>query len=245
VPSVVAATHTDEGCAGHHVRSPTRPACHTARVPRPVDALDLAFPTAASVALELVRRPEVAARWTDASALPHLSVGGLACHLGRQVVHAATLLSMATDLEPLPSADAHYERAAWVTAGPPSADEVAASSDEAEAARGPLGLDARARGALTEVGDLLARGAARDVVPIPWQGWSLRRADFLLTRLLEIVVHSDDLAVSVGVPTPTFPEEVFGVVRDLLVRLAVHRHGQSAVISALTRSERARTISAF
>jgi len=34
-------------------------------------------------------------------------------------------------------------------------------------------------------------------------------------------------------------------VRDLLVRLAVNRHGQSAVISALTRSERTRVISAF
>jgi len=34
-------------------------------------------------------------------------------------------------------------------------------------------------------------------------------------------------------------------VRDLLVRLAVKRHGQSAVISALTRSERTQVISAF
>jgi hypothetical protein len=59
------------------------------------------------------------------------------------------------------------------------------------------------------------------------------------------VVHADDLAVSIGVPTPAFPEEVFGPVRDLLVRLAERRHGQSAVIGALTRSERARGISAF
>jgi len=82
-------------------------------------------------------------------------------------------------------------------------------------------------------------------VPIPWQGWSLRRGDFLLTRQLEIVVHADDLAVSVGVPTPTFPADVFDPVRDLLVRMAVHRHGQSAVIIALSRSERGRDISAF
>ncbi len=92
---------------------------------------------------------------------------------------------------------------------------------------------------------LLADGTAQAVVPIPWQGWSLRRDDFLLTRMLEIVVHSDDLALSVGVGTPEFPVGVFAPVRDLLVRLAVERHGQSAVISALSRSERTQPIAAF
>jgi hypothetical protein len=67
----------------------------------------------------------------------------------------------------------------------------------------------------------------------------------LLTRMLEIVVHTDDLALSLGIRTPEFPAEVFAPVRDLLVRLAAQRHGQSAVISALTRSERSQPISAF
>jgi hypothetical protein len=52
-------------------------------------------------------------------------------------------------------------------------------------------------------------------------------------------------AGSPGVRTPEFPDQVFAPVRDLLVRLAVKRHGQSAVISALTRSERTQVISAF
>ena len=42
---------------------------------------------------------------------------------------------------------------------------------------------------------------------IPWQGWSLTAHDFLVTRLMEIVVHSDDLAASVGLPTPEFPDD--------------------------------------
>ncbi|WP_410809467.1 maleylpyruvate isomerase N-terminal domain-containing protein [Micromonospora sp. 067-2] len=214
-------------------------------MPRPVDALDAAFPIAASIALELIRRPEVSARWSSPSALPHLSVGGLACHLGRQAVRVAELLPMPTDLPTLESADGHYERAAWVTEGTPDEASVAAGPDEADAVRGAEDLHARSALALQEVDDLLSRGAARDVVPIPWQGWSLRRGDFLLTRQLEIVVHSDDLAASVGVPMPVFPTEVFDPVRDLLVRLAVRRHGQSALISALSRSERARDITAF
>jgi hypothetical protein len=57
--------------------------------------------------------------------------------------------------------------------------------------------------------------------------------------------RTDDLAVSLGVPTPLLPDPVFDPVRDLLVRLAVRRHSQSAVISALTRRERAGSIAAF
>ncbi|WP_433270080.1 maleylpyruvate isomerase N-terminal domain-containing protein [Micromonospora vinacea] len=212
---------------------------------RPVDALDASFPVAVSIALDLIRRPEVTERWSNPSALPHLSVGGLACHLGRQAVRAAELLPMPTDLPLLEAADNHYERAAWVSEGSPDKNTVASGSDEADAVRGPADLHTRSAQAVEEVADLLSRGAAREVVPIPWQGWSLRRGDFLLTRQLEIVVHSDDLAVSVGVPTPEFPADVFDPVRDLLVRLAVRRRGQSALISALSRSERAQDISAF
>jgi Mycothiol maleylpyruvate isomerase N-terminal domain len=119
------------------------------------------------------------------------------------------------------------------------------SADDAEAAHGAAALADRTAQALEAVRRLLAAGTARDVVLIPWQGWSLRRDDFLLTRMLEIVVHADDLALSTGVRTPEFPDQVFAPVRDLLVRLAAKRHGQSAVISALTRSERTQVISAF
>jgi hypothetical protein len=119
------------------------------------------------------------------------------------------------------------------------------STDDAEAALGAAALADRTSEALVTVRQLLADGAACDIVPIPWWGWSLRRDDFLLTRMLEIVVHADDLALRIGVPVPEFPADLFAPVRDLLVRLAVKRHGQSAVISALTRSERAQAISAF
>jgi len=145
----------------------------------------------------------------------------------------------------LESVDAHYHRAAWVTSTSPDDPPNDRSADDAEAALGAAALYERSSAALEAVRRLLTTGTAQDVVPIPWQGWSLRRDDFLLTRMTEIVVHADDLALSVGVRTPEFPAEVFAPVRDLLVRLAVLRHGQSAVISTLTRSERTQVISAF
>ena len=207
--------------------------------------LDAVFPVAAAVALDLIQRGEMRDQWLMPSVLPKMSIGTLACHLGRQVVRAAELLPAATDVPPLESVDAHYHRAAWVMSTSPDDPSNDRSTDDAEAALGAAVLAGRSAGALATVRRLLAAGTACDVVLIPWQGWSLRRDDFLLTRMLEIVVHADDLALSAGVRTPEFPAEVFAPVRDLLVRLAVKRHGQSAVIGALTRSERTQAISAF
>ena len=56
---------------------------------------------------------------------------------------------------------------------------------------------------------------------------------------MELVVHADDLACSVGLPTPEFPEEVTAPVVELLARLAVRRHGVTDVVRALSRAERA------
>jgi len=210
-----------------------------------IDRLDSVFPVAAAVALDLIRRDEVREQWLLPSVLPKMSIGALACHLGRQVVRAAELLPAATEVPPLDSVDAHYQRAAWVRSASPDDPANDRSADDAQAALGAAALAIRSAAALETARRLLAAGAVCDVVEIPWQGWSLRRDDFLLTRMLEIVVHADDLALSTGVRTPEFPAEVFAPVRDLLVRLAVKRHGQSAVIGALTRSERNRVISAF
>jgi hypothetical protein len=220
-------------------------ACHAGGVPDRVDVRDEAFLSAAAKAIELIRSPEVRDQWQGASALPKMSVGALACHLGRQVVRAAELLPVTSDVPPLDSADAHYHRAAWATSSSPDDPPNDRSQDDAEAVLGVSALEDRASRAFEAVRALFDAGDACDVVLIPWQGWSLRRDDFLLTRLVEIVVHADDLAVSVGVSTPEFPNEAFGPVRDLLVRLATARHGQAAVISALSRRERSRNISAF
>jgi Mycothiol maleylpyruvate isomerase N-terminal domain len=180
-----------------------------------------------------------------ASALPKMSVGALACHLGRQVTRAAELLPIATDVPPLEHVDEHYRRAAWVMSTSPDDAPNDRSTDDAEAMLGLTALADRSAEALETARRLLAAGTAADVVLIPWHGWSLRRDDFLLTRMPEIVVHANDLALSVGVSTPEFAAEVFAPVRDLLVRLAVKRHGQSPVIGALSRSERTQAISAF
>jgi DNA-binding NarL/FixJ family response regulator len=122
-----------------------------------VAGLDAAFPVALGIALDLVRRPEVAARWTAPSALGGMTVGALAVHLGNQAVRAAALLERTDELPQLASADEHYHRSSWVTA--PVDDPVNdRSADEDDAARGPATLAARTDLAVAEVVRLLAEG---------------------------------------------------------------------------------------
>jgi uncharacterized protein (TIGR03083 family) len=62
--------------------------------------------------------------------------------------------------------------------------------------------------------------------------------DYLVTRLVELVVHADDLAASLGVPPAPLPAAATGLVIATLVEVARIRHGDAAVLRALARRER-------
>lgn len=208
-------------------------------------SLDNAFLDGAGVAAGLLRHDSVRTLWRSDSALPKMSVGALACHLSRQVTRTAELSVRPSTLPVLATVDEHYARASWVTSNSPDDPANDRTLDDAEAERGHAQMLERLEADLTSTARILTSGEAHDTIDIPWQGWALRRNDFLHTRLLEIVVHTTDLAVSLRVPTPEFPDSAFAPVRDLLARLAVRRHGQTAVVNTLTRRERTQDISAF
>lgn len=195
---------------------------------------------AAASATALLREPAVAAAWDGPSALPRLAVSGLAGHLARQVTRVPEILAADTPgTAPLPLLE-HYARSQWVDGDLDGADNVRVRRDgDEEAAGGSAALVALAEGALAELATLLPAQPADRVVELPWAAWSLTLDDFLTTRLLEISVHCDDLAVSVGVPTPPLPPGVAAAVLPLLSLLAARRHGDTAVLRALSRAERA------
>jgi hypothetical protein len=202
---------------------------------------------AARIAADLTRRPEVAERWNDESACAGMSVGGLAFHLASQTDLVVRLLQAGpSDLAPIPLAE-HYARAAWVHTGPDDEANVGIREGSDELARsGPEALASMVEARLGILPDVLAAATADSPVLIPWQGWALTARDFLVTRLMETVVHSDDLAASVGLPTPDFPDAVVTQVLDLLTVLAVRRHGATALVRALARPQRApATVAAF
>jgi Mycothiol maleylpyruvate isomerase N-terminal domain len=207
----------------------------------------VAFLAAATIAGDLVRRAEVGARWREESACAGMSVGGLAYHLGTQTDLAVRLLRAgSSDLEPIPLAE-HYARAAWVRSGHDDDANVGIrEGSDAQAEGGHDALVALLDVRLAELPGVLDQVGSSDPVLVPWQGWALTARDFLVTRLMETVVHSDDLAASVGLDTPAFPDDVVAPVVDLVSGLAVRRHGATAVVRALTRPQRAPdSISAF
>ncbi|MDX6357121.1 MAG: hypothetical protein QOH37_175 [Nocardioidaceae bacterium] len=199
-----------------------------------------AFLAAARIAADLVHRPEVEARWSDESACAGMTVGGLACHLASQLDTTVRLLGAGVSEQAPIRLEDHYVRAAWVRSGPDDEANLGireGSNEQAET--GTAALRSLVSRRLEELPDALASVSSGDPVLIPWQGWSLAAHDFLVTRLMETVVHSDDLAASVGLETPAFPDDVVRPVVDLLTGLALRRHGATSVVRALSRPQRA------
>jgi Mycothiol maleylpyruvate isomerase N-terminal domain len=211
------------------------------------DAGRAGFVTAAGIAADLARRPEVSERWADESACAGMSVGGLACHLASQVTNTVRLVGAPPSEDPPIPLLEHYVRAAWVGSDLDAEVNVGIrEGSDAEAAAGPDALGARLDEALARLPGVLAGADPDTPVLIPWQAWSLTVTDWLVTRGMEMVVHSDDLAASIGVPTPEFPEGVITPVLGLLTGVATRRHGQVAVVRALSRPQRApSSVSAF
>lgn len=196
---------------------------------------------AAGQAAALLRRPEPAGAWEAASALPGMPVGALAAHLAYQIVSVEQTLNepVPPGRETLPLLE-HYAHAVWI--GAPLDSEANAGIRARAAAAGAGGPQAVWRGAaeaLARLGGSLPGRDGTAPVFLPQTGWCLSLDDFLTTRLLELAVHMDDLAVSVGVPTQDLAPAAFDPVLVLLARLAARRHGQPALLRALARAERA------
>lgn len=197
----------------------------------------------------LVAWPELTARWGDESACAGLSVGGLTWHLVNQPQRLVEVLEShdARDsrlAEPITVSE-HYARAVWIREDLDGPSNVGVRErGEQQAAVGPQAASLTAQAMLARLDAALT--TVPPVVVVPWTGAAMAVEDFVATRLLEIVVHSDDLAASMDVPVPQFPHEVLSPVLTLLTDLSVRRHGQDALVRTLSRPQRApASISAF
>ncbi|MEU4585467.1 maleylpyruvate isomerase N-terminal domain-containing protein [Kitasatospora aureofaciens] len=199
------------------------------------------FLAAAGAAEALLRRTEVAEGWARPSALAQWSVGGLAGHLAYQVLCVPEVLAAPVPVEETVGLLEHYRRSRWVGAGVEAEINVRIrQGSEALGASGPAALSRRVSGTLAGLPAVLLGEDGRRPVRLPfWGAWSLTLDDLLATRTMELAVHADDLAVSVGALTPELPPGTAESVIVLLTRLAVRRHGQVSVLRALSRAERA------
>jgi hypothetical protein len=200
-----------------------------------------AFLDTAAVASALLRGPELAAGWGSPSALADFRISGLAGHLARAVFNVERYLDTPIPAE-LIEVDAVRYYLLQVDEGPD--DPVRQSireRGEQDAGSGPTELADRYDDARRRLATRL-RGLPSDhpVAALAAYGrFRLRLDQCLITRLVELTVHLDDLAISLGLPTPTIPQPAADLVVTTLARVAAGRHGTVALIRALSRRERA------
>lgn len=205
------------------------------------DALWMAL----DAAVDVVRSPEVAEAWEDDSVLEGLSVGGLVAHL----LVATERLALVLEADP-PAADEVRVVGPREFYGPNRIDDPAQLADGVPAAlrQGALSrADAGADVVIPELASLSGRlrplvDAASDdrLVPvIQVRGGAARLDDYLVSRVIELVVHTDDLACSTGLLVPDVDPDVLSIVTAAFVDLAVGRSGTRAVLRAFARRERA------
>ncbi len=195
------------------------------------------FLTTGRVAADLLATPEVEDAWGSPSVLPELTVRGLAGHLLRATGSVEAYLGRDEPGGQPVSAAEYYVQAVDEPDIHSEVHRAIRQRGEDEAAGGFAAVRDRAYELLERLGPRLASErpdrkvrAYKDIV--------LSLDDYLVTRLIELTVHVDDLAVSVRVPPRELPQEATRLAIAALVDAAKLKHGDLAVLRALTRRER-------
>ncbi|WP_218002121.1 maleylpyruvate isomerase N-terminal domain-containing protein [Microtetraspora malaysiensis] len=197
-----------------------------------------AYLLGAEQAVHLLATAEVARCWEKESVLPGMTVGGLAGHLARSVLQVEWFIDGAI-LGAEPVSPVRYYARLVDTSLPDSALNVGVRArSEETAAAGPAVVAAQARAAWQRLAQRLGQEpAGRRVAILHRPGEEMLLDGYLQTRCVELAVHLDDLALSVGVHCQT-PEATLAIAVDVLVAAARDRHGDQAVLHALARRER-------
>jgi uncharacterized protein (TIGR03083 family) len=190
--------------------------------------------------LEIAGRDEVAAKWSDKSALSGYTIGGIVGHVGAAVAWLGPLLETA------PSSDVPVMRlgdyyAPLVVRKPGDFDgelhTAARAQGERGSQRGPSETVARLRTRIDSLRQQLENDIDRLVDLRPTLPGAIQLGDFLRTRVVELVVHGDDLGVSIGLNLSP-PRDAAVIAIETLLATALKEHGDLEIIRALVRVER-------
>ena len=195
------------------------------------------FTAAAHAFAALLDEPQVPQRWQQPSALAGLTVGELVAHVNTATAFLRPLL------DTTPPTDARVARAARYYAGMEGGEgeghDFLRAMAEKGAAKGP---EANADHFRSTVAELSTRLATEDPDRVldarPTLPFAITVADFTATRVVELVVHGDDLATSVDADFEP-PAAAADMAVAVLVSAARANHGDLAVVRALARRERA------
>ena len=200
-----------------------------------------AFLAAAAGAGPLLRAPAVAQRWRDPSALGGYTVGGLAGHLVRAVQRLEQLLDAPPPDDPVVTVGAYYGRVKLVPQSEASEAVHSWLRDDGErmAGRGPAEVASAFEHLVSRLRERLPSAPPeRKVAVLTMPGHAATLDGYLRTRVVEVVVHADDLAASVGLDFDP-PSGALALALATLVEVVRTREGDLAVLRALCRQERA------
>ena len=195
------------------------------------------FIETSEISHRLISRREVARSWDGPSALELFTIRGLAGHLLRGTGSVEAYLERPEpDEQPL-SAAAYYAAAVDTQDITAPLHVAIRERGEGEAAQGHDALVERLQGLIERLRVRLEGEPAERRMRVH-KDMVLTLDDYLVTRLIELTVHIDDLSVSVGVETPPIPPRALDLATSALVEVARERHGDLAFLRALTRRER-------
>ena len=205
------------------------------------------FLVAARSVIEMVENRNVAEQWSQPSALTGYTVGGLAAHLCRAVSTTDGYLDRSTPPGPPTVANAaEYFRAALGDHDPIDSDmhlEVRQRSGDMAASGYIAVLDATRAAFQSLTGKLEVEPDDR-LIEV-FGGAVMTVDDYLETRIVELVIHTDDLAASCRGLDVTVASDAWEVARRVVAELAALRVGDRAFVLGLSRAERAQRPLAF
>lgn len=191
------------------------------------------FLRGARAVLAALSETAVAAAWDAPSVLAGQTVGGLAGHLARGGVW---VVGDYLDLDPPPAptftgvAD-YFTQVARLG---PADHQAIRDRGAVVAADGPEAVVAQLTDRLGALGHRLPGEAPDRLLPV--SGGAMALDPYLGTRLVEQVVHLDDLARSIGT-TSSAPPDLVVRVAHLGLAVAVARHGAAPVVRHLFRTD--------
>jgi uncharacterized protein (TIGR03083 family) len=205
-----------------------------------VDAPIAMLATATDAFAALIHDPVVEERWDEDSVCPPYTVGGMVAHVATGLVWTAKLLAAdpPRDAPPVSEATSYFETV-------DAAGEVLHRALEADgnrrAARGVAAHRDLLRSLTAQLRDMPEADpeALLDLRPT-WPG-AITVADFTRTRLVEVVVHGDDVAASVGLSLHVDPAVGDCLLDFLWARARTHRR-DIELVRGLVRGERAEDV---
>ncbi len=196
-----------------------------------------AYLAAATVAADLVALPDVARKWEDPGASRGMTVGATAAHLVGSGIEM--LVSCLAEEEPPGTRTlepSRYFSGQTLDLDHEGHEDVRERAHSASL-RGPASLATDAASAVAGLEISLSKqGEGRRVLVLG--KFDMALDGFLVTRLVELLAHTDDLAASISIPTPELPLAAYDLVIPCLTDVARRRHGNLAVLRALARRER-------